>query len=683
MVQDRKGNLRDQRNKEYAYISTGFSSWKKAPQCFLDHQKSGCHRAAMTHQLTVPKCHDVGEMIDSKITEQRLIERKYLLQVIRCLRYLGRQGIALQGHDDNDNLTQLLKLIGINDENVSNHLEGKIGNKYTHSDVQNELLNIMATLTLQEKLKDIDERRFFSMIADEGTDISNKEQLSFCLRTVNDDLEAFEDFIGFHQLENIKSNTIVRVIKDILLRLNLSLDDCRGQTYDGASNMMGRKSGVSTQILAEQPKAVEIHCEGHSLSLSVKSLTSECDILKDTLSTVKEICVLVKYSPKRENLLGNIHESIEACGEDFEPMKKLTKLSTTRWTVRAECMKRILINYETLMLLWDECLEEKLDQETKSRIIGCNAQMKTFKFFFGLSLSHKLYSMTDNLSKTLQAERMSALTGRKQAELVIETVSGMSKDKKGIRDPKKFKAFYDTTTKHAVSKKKIDQPKLPRQRNAPKNYSILQYVTRPEQKTSEAHHPETPEDYYREIFYEAVDTLENVLKDRFDQPALKRFENVEQLLLKAISNHDYTEQLETLKKDFEGDFDVNQIESELNLLETIFKESEPVDFHEICKTLKTMDKGLRPLIKNVWTIVRLVLTSGATSATPERSFSMQRRIKTWLRSTMGQKRYNALAVLNSHPEIVDRISLIEVAKRFTDCQEKRQSEFGTFKETDL
>ena len=112
--------------------------------------------------------------------------------------------------------------------------------------------------------------------------------------------------------------------------------------------------------------------------------------------------------------------------------------------------------------------------------------------------------MTDNLSKTLQAERMSALTGRKQAKLVIETVSGMSKDKKGIRDPKKFKAFYDTTTKHAVAKKKIDQLKLPRQLNAPKNYSILQYVTRPEQKTSEAHHPETPEDYYREIFYEAV-----------------------------------------------------------------------------------------------------------------------------------------------------------------------------------
>ena len=44
-------------------------------------------------------------------------------------------------------------------------------------------------------------------------------------------------------------------------------------------------------------------------------------------------------------------------------------------------------------------------------------------------------------------------------------------------------------------------------------------------------------------------------------------------------------------------------------------------------------------------IFRIVLTSGAT---PERSFWMQRRLKTWIRSTMAQKRYNSLAILNTH-----------------------------------
>ena len=147
--------------------------------------------------------------------------------------------------------------------------------------------------------------------------------------------------------------------------------------------MMGKKSGVSTQIFAEQPKAVTIHCQGHSLSLSVKPLTNGCDILRDTLIVVGEICILVKFSPKRENLLGNINDNIEKGQEDVEQIKKLTKLSRTRWTVRAKCMKRILDNYQPLMQLWEECLEERLDQETRARIIGCKSKMESFYLFFG------------------------------------------------------------------------------------------------------------------------------------------------------------------------------------------------------------------------------------------------------------------------------------------------------------
>ena len=96
-----------------------------------------------------------------------------------------------------------------------------------------------------------------------------------------------------------------------------------------------------------------------------------------------------------------------------------------------------------------------------------------------------------------------------------------------------------------------------------------------------------------------------------------------------------------------------------------------------------MDEEKRPMIKNIWTIIRIVLTSGATSATPELYFSMQRRIKTWLRSTIGQKRFNSLSVLNAHTDIVDNFSLIEVAERFANAKEKRRNEFGTFTEKDL
>ena len=120
-----------------------------------------------------------------------------------------------------------------------------------------------------------------------------------CLRTVSDDLETQKDFLGFYELNDIKSDSIVHAIKDVLLRSNLSLQSCRGQTYDSASNMMGEKSGVATLIKKDLPKAINTHCHGLSLSLAVKDLTSSCVVLFNTMSAVGEICVLVKYSPKR------------------------------------------------------------------------------------------------------------------------------------------------------------------------------------------------------------------------------------------------------------------------------------------------------------------------------------------------------------------------------------------------
>ena len=188
-------------------------------------------------------------------------------------------------------------------------------------------------------------------------------------------LNVSEDFMGYYELKNIKSETIVNVVKEILLRSHLNLENCRRQTYDRASNMMGKRSGVSSQINAGQPRAMTAHCQGHSLSLAIKSLSKDCTILRNTLGTVSEKCVLVKYSSKCEKMLGSIMENIE--GEFEEQPKtdhpsKLDKLCVTRWTVRGKCFKKCLDNYEPLLQLWEESLKEDFDFETKSRIIVKN-----------------------------------------------------------------------------------------------------------------------------------------------------------------------------------------------------------------------------------------------------------------------------------------------------------------------
>ena len=120
----------------------------------------------------------------------------------------------------------------------------------------------MANQILNKKLKEVKKGNFYAIMCDEYTDFSNKEQLSFSVRWVDDDLKAHEDFLGYYQISNIKSDTLVSAIKDALIIFEFPLTNLRGQTYDGASNIMGHKSGVAKQIREIHPKALETYWHG-------------------------------------------------------------------------------------------------------------------------------------------------------------------------------------------------------------------------------------------------------------------------------------------------------------------------------------------------------------------------------------------------------------------------------------
>ena len=62
----------------------------------------------------------------------------------------------------------------------------------------------MANQVVTNKLFQTRERKYFPIMCDEYTDISNIEQLSFCTRSVDSDLFIYEDFIGFYEVLNIK-----------------------------------------------------------------------------------------------------------------------------------------------------------------------------------------------------------------------------------------------------------------------------------------------------------------------------------------------------------------------------------------------------------------------------------------------------------------------------------------------
>ena len=136
--------------------------------------------------------------------------------------------------------------------------------------------------------------------------------------------------------------------------------------------------------------------------------------------------MLVKYSPKRQQLLGSIQDSLEyEADEEFHQTVTLSKVYVTRWTVKATTFTNVLSNYDSRMQLWDISMQDSLDRETRSRIIGSEGQLKHFEFVYGLNLGNTLYNMTDNLSKTIQKENCSAIDYQRSANLTMQALQGM------------------------------------------------------------------------------------------------------------------------------------------------------------------------------------------------------------------------------------------------------------------
>ena len=108
----------------------------------------------------------------------------------------------------------------------------------------------------------------FSVIVDETQDVGHQEQVSMCLRYVDETFTPQELFIGFYSTETTTADALYKLILDTMLRLNLPIEMLRGQCYDGASNMSGRYNGVQKLIKQRQPKAVYIHCAAHHMNLA-------------------------------------------------------------------------------------------------------------------------------------------------------------------------------------------------------------------------------------------------------------------------------------------------------------------------------------------------------------------------------------------------------------------------------
>jgi len=99
-------------------------------------------------------------------------------------------------------------------------------------------------------------------------------------------------------LQDQNASTLFAVTQDILTRFNLDIKLCRGQCFDGASNVAGSVNGLQSKIREAEPRALFVHCSSHSINLVVQDAIRSNPAYRDVLAMFVSLITFVRDSPE-------------------------------------------------------------------------------------------------------------------------------------------------------------------------------------------------------------------------------------------------------------------------------------------------------------------------------------------------------------------------------------------------
>ena len=160
----------------------------------------------------------------------------------------GHRESKNSGHGNKGNFLSIVDLIQLESPTFEEKLSSLPKNaNYLGKDSQNELLQSAASVIKDQICSEVKRAPCFSVIADEALDVSRTEQMSICVRYLNEGevCERFLQFVDTHSFDAASlSNEIARCLTDN----GFDLSKCVALCYDGASVMSGRHAGVQVMF---------------------------------------------------------------------------------------------------------------------------------------------------------------------------------------------------------------------------------------------------------------------------------------------------------------------------------------------------------------------------------------------------------------------------------------------------
>ncbi|CAL9706094.1 unnamed protein product [Knipowitschia caucasica] len=356
---------------------------------------------------------------------------------------------------------------------------------------------------LRTLLKEVKDAEFFAVMLDETADITVKEQVSICLRFVTDELQPEEIFVGFYETASTTAEALFQLLQDALIRFSLPLNKCRGQCYDGASNVSGIRNGLQARVQTIEPRAQYTHCTAHVLNLVAHDVTENNSSCRNFMSLIRDLVTLIRQSPKRLFWFQQIQT---------KDSPALRPLCPTRWTMTTASLRSIADNYSALLLFLED-LAQNDRGDAGGKANGLLLNLQKFGTFFSLNLMLKFFSRIETVSVALQKRQL-------HMQKAMQIIDTLRDDMKSFHQEASFTTLWQSVVGEA-SDLHLESPSVPRPRKRP---------CRLEDGGAPQHAFKSPEDVYRQLYYDVIDTAVTSLDTRFSPSVFDYMKKVEDFL---------------------------------------------------------------------------------------------------------------------------------------------------------
>lgn len=643
--------------------SNGFNDWTHAGERLSEHEKSKGHACAI---CTFAQRADVVGRVDSdlekQIDELTTYWVKVLNRLVSVITVLAERGLAFRGDNQtvgsphNGNYLALLELIADYDTFLAQHIKlhankGAGHTNYLSSIICEELLDIMGQKVLTDLVDRVKSAKYYSITVDSSEDYAHIDQLTVVLRYM-EGAEPVERFFTFLPSTGHKGIDMAKAVQSYLKDIGINILDCRGQSYDNASNMSGKYQGMQSRLLEINPCATFIPCFGHSLNLVGTEAASSCSEAVSFFDLVQALYVLFTSSTSRHKKL---HDVLQ---EKNTVVSMPKKLSDTRWSCRADAVQALTKGYEDIMDLLLDMLEddnEKADCRCTAR--GLHDRMARLETGIFAEFWKVLLERFNKSSKTLQSTKLNLNAASDVLKSLLEFV-------KEQRD--RFNYFEEAGSLLSGTNVYTTQTKRKRRRNT--RLDPLDYGQSTEADMS-------PKDEFRtKALFPCIDSLVACIEKRLlaYRDVADRFgffiylPNMNQTSVTEAA----TKLLSFYKDDLDDSFPYELLHFQHFVSVFLDQKEDSVSLEWFMYNL-ILEKDVAATFPNTTTALKIYLTLMITNCSGERSFSKMKLIKNLNRTTMGQMRFCNLVRMSMESDILRKLDFKDIIHAFA-CKKARK-----------